>query len=305
MLKDRNLLPPLDYLVAFESAASLESFTAAGRDLNVSESSISRKIRLLEQHFGCILFERGHRSVNITPKGKQLLNSIRPALLQLVAAAGDLAATNQKHTVTVAATHSAATLWLLPRLQQFNRDNLGIHIELRSSDNDEKCLADDVDLSILRGEGTWQNYRAQLLFGETVFPVCSPQYQQENISTEFLDDLGSHLLIDVSSEHLEWMNWRGWLQHSGKGNIEVDQSIVVNTYPLAIQAALDGFGIALGWKYLIDLHLGSGNLVIPWKNASVNTKSGYYLLVAQGRVKSPETRIVESWLLSLRLNSAA
>jgi len=299
MLKNRNQLPPLDYLLAFESAASQESFTAAGKDLNISESAISRKIRLLEDHYGCALFVRGHRSVNITARGRQLLAAIQPALVQLVNASQDLVASHAEHPVTVAATNSAATLWLLPRLQDFNAANQRVNIALVSSDNDEKCLADDVDLTILRGEGDWPDYRSKFLFGETVFPVCSPEFLEQKIASTDMEELSRHPLIEVSSEHTEWLNWRSWLQHRGCGDLPITQSIVVNTYPLAIQAAVDGFGVALGWKYLVDLHLESGRLVKLWDNVSVVTESGYYLLVPDRHKSFPERDIVENWLVNL------
>ncbi len=299
MLKNRNQLPPLDYLVAFESAASQESFSAAGNDLNISESAISRKIRLLEDHYGCALFTRGHRSIKITARGRQLLAAISPALVQLVNASQDLVNINARHTVTVAATNSAATLWLMPRMQEFNQSNDRINIALVSSDNDEKCLAEDMDLTILRGEGEWANYRSEFLFGETVFPVCSPNFLKEKIEIGHLDALSRHPLIEVSSEHTEWLNWRTWLLQKGLADLLIKQSIVVNTYPLAIQAALDGFGIALGWKTLVDRHLDSGHLVRPWPDVSVKTKSGYYLLVPQNRKAFAERDVVEDWLISL------
>lgn len=293
MLKNRNLLPPLDYFVAFESAATQESFAAAGKDMNVSESSISRKVKLLEQHFDCALFERGHRSISLTSKGKQLLASVQPALINLIDASQDLGTINHPHTVTLAATNSAATLWLMPRLQSFNAANGRINIVLVSSDSDEKCMAENVDLTILRGEGNWPGYYSKLLFGETVFPVCSPDYIEQN-PTQTLTD---HPLIDVSSEHSEWMNWRSFLTHTGLENPDVNPSIVVNTYPLAVQAALDGFGVALGWKYLVDLHLASGKLVKPWDDISAATQSGYYLLIPEDRKPFSERDIVEQWLL--------
>lgn len=300
MLKNRNQLPPLDYLLAFESAASQESFAAAGSDLNISESAISRKIRLLEEHYGCALFNRGHRSIKITAKGRQLLAAITPALVQLVDASQELAKPNAQHTVTVAATNSAATLWLMPRLQEFNQSNDQVNIALVSSDNDEKCLAEEMDLTILRGEGDWPNYRASFLFGEKVFPVCSPEFLAENIKDDHLNELSRHPLIEVSSEHTEWLNWRSWLQQKGHADILIKQSIVVNTYPLAIHAALDGFGIALGWKTLVDRHLAAGNLVRPWPDVSVKTTSGYYLLVPEGRKAFVERDVVEDWLTSLK-----
>jgi LysR family glycine cleavage system transcriptional activator len=300
VLKKRNLLPPLNYLVAFESAATLESFAAAARDLNISETAISRKVRLLELHFNCPLFVRGHRSISLTPQGNLFLQEIRPALEQLIDASQNVYSVQGQNVVTLAATNSVAALWLMQRLQKFNRSNRQIKIMLVASDRDEICLAENVDLAILRGEGNWPGYNAKFLFGECVFPVCSPEYQKKNKNFGSLDSLLGHRLIEVSNEHTEWLNWQTWLEHMGVQDLELVQPITVNTYPLAIQAAQDGLGIGLGWKYLVDHLLNSGQLVQPFGSQSVKTQSGYYLLIPQNRKSFPERNVVEQWLLQLR-----
>ncbi len=299
MLKNRYLLPPLDYLLAFESAASQESFTGAAKDLNISESAISRKVRLLELHFDCALFVRGHRSIHLTAQGKKLLDDINPALERLVEAAQNLGASHDQHTVTLAATNSVASLWLMPRLQKFNEVNKRIEIRLVASDNDQECLAENIDLAILRGEGMWPNYRSSFLFGENVFPVCSPEYFARNPNLKDVGSLSQHDLIEVSNEHTEWLNWRTWLRKNDLADITLKQPIVVNTYPLAIQAARDGLGIGLGWQYLVDRHLESGQLIKPLGQVSVRTESGYYLLVRENQQAYAESKIVEDWLLNL------
>ena len=78
MTKSKNVLPPLDYLLAFEAAATRQSFAGASRELNISESAISRKARLLELHYQVPLFVRGHKSVTLTPQGKKLLDAVSP-----------------------------------------------------------------------------------------------------------------------------------------------------------------------------------------------------------------------------------
>jgi LysR family transcriptional regulator, glycine cleavage system transcriptional activator len=299
MLKNRNALPPMEYFVAFESAASQQSFTAAARDLNVSESAISRKIKLLELHFDCPLFVRGHRSIRLTPQGKLLLDRVGPALEKLVDASLEISASSRGNSVTLAATNSVATLWLMPRLQKFSAVNKRINITLVASDSDQECMAENIDLTILRGEGSWPEFRCEFLFGERVFPICSPDYLARNPGLTDLKSLSHHPLIDVSNQHTEWLNWKSWLHAKGMGDLPVKQSIVVNTYPLAVQAAQDGLGIGLGWKNLVDRQLASGQLVKPWTNVAVQTHSGYYLLVPEKRQPFAERKIVQDWLLSL------
>lgn len=293
---NNSTLPPLDYFLAFESAANCESFAAASRELNVSETAISRKVRLLELHYDTPLFLRRHRSIHLTPQGQALLARIAPAIEAIRQISRDMHTNHKGNAVTLAATNSVAALWLMPRLRKFNATNKHVKIMLVASDSDEECLADNIDLSILRGSGRWPGYTSRLLFGETVFPVCSPGYRKRrNIQSP--TDLPKQDLIGVSSRHPEWMDWASWLSHSGITDPAIDQAALFNTYPLAIQAAVDGLGVALGWGHLVDHLIERGDLVRPLGQLNVQTDDGYYLLQAEDSPGFNERTIVENWLL--------
>ncbi len=295
----RKSLPPLDYFLAFEVTGRTGSFAAAAREMNISESAVSRKVKLLEEYYQTSLFMRGHRSITITSEGADLLQSTTQALGVLRDASQDLLARHEIHPVSLAATNSVASLWLMPRLNQFNQDNPEVKIGLLSSDDDAECLAETNDLAILRGAGEWQGFDAELLFGETIFPVCSPEYLQQNPRASVAESFAQLDLIEVSNLHAEWMNWAMWLQRKKIPRENFSRTTQFNTYPLAVQAALDGLGIALGWKHLVDHLLEQGRLVRPLGEMSVRTKSGYYLLVPQHKSSFPERETVRDWLLNL------
>ncbi len=299
MPQKRNVLPPLDYLLAFESAAHHQSFAGASRDLNISETAISRKIKLLELHYDIPLFLRGHRSIRLTPQGRAMFDKICPALQSLREASREMFSEHQRNTVTLAATNSVAALWLMPRLRKFNASNRHLKIMLVSSDIDQECLADNVDLSILRGDGNWPGFRSRLLFGETIFPICSQDFLAANPRISEISKLPEHALIEVSSAHTEWMNWTTWLSHKGKSGLKLDQAVLFNTYPLAIQAAVDGLGVALGWGHLVDHLLDAGKLIRPLGGLDVRTADGYYLLRPEKPAPFPEQISVEGWLLEV------
>ena len=290
-------MPRLDYLVAFEVAAELESFAAAARVLNVSETAVSRKIRLLELHYNCQLFLRRHRSVELTDQGRRLLGGIAPALKSLERVSLGLLSEQSRGTVRLAATNSVASLWLMPRLRDFRAEHRNITINLVSSDRDSECLAEDVELTILRGEGDWPGFDAQLLFGETVYPVCSPGYLETHGTIPDVAALTRHALIEVSNIHTEWLNWPTWLAQKDVDPDRIPRSTLVNTYPLGIQAAVDGLGVALGWGHLVDRHIRRGLLVRPLGTAHVRTHSGYYLLRRKDAPRHPERDIVAEWLI--------
>ena len=299
LLKRRVNLPPLDYFVAFEAAAKTGSFARASDILHISETAISRKVRLLEQHYNLPLFVRGHRSITLTEQGAELLTSVQQSLDILREVSEDMFARDGANAVNLAATNSVAALWLMPRLRKFNRANERVKIMLVASDSDQECLSERMDLSILRGEGNWPGYDAQLLFGETIFPVCSPQYLRSNPAAANIEALADLDLIEVDSSHTEWMNWRTWLGRQGNTHAPMDRGAYFNTYPLAIQAAVDGLGIALGWGHLVDHLLESGELVQPLGQVHIRTDSGYYLLRSRNKKAFHEQEIVENWLLGL------
>ncbi|MFD2739435.1 LysR substrate-binding domain-containing protein [Sulfitobacter aestuarii] len=304
MKKGNPALPPLDYLLAFEAAAEQQSFVGASRQLNISETAISRKVRLLEHHYNVPLFMRGHRSIHLTPQGQRFLNQIKPALQGLRDASRRIVSEHQVRPVTLAATNSVAALWLMPRMQAFSRANKHIKIMLVASDNDTECLADSVDLAILRGNGDWPTHESQLLFGENVFPVCSPDYLAANPSAADLGKLAEQDLIEVTSARKEWMVWKTWLAQAGASGVEPDQAALFNTYPLSVQAAVDGLGLALGWGHLVDRHLEQGSLVRPLGDLEVRTEQGYYLLRPRKAERFDECRVVEDWLLDVSAATA-
>lgn len=294
-----KVLPPLDYLLAFEAAAKAQSFAQASKVLNISETAISRKVRLLEQHYDVPLFVRGHRSVSLTQQGAILLATVERSLDLMRDVSRDMLAKHQANTVSVSATNSVASLWLMPQLRKFNKSNGRIRISLVSSDSDAECLSEAMDLTILRGDGDWPGYDARLLFGETIFPVCSPDYLKSNPKASSLAVLPELDLIEVTSSHAEWMTWRTWLDHNDVSTSLMEQAVAFNTYPLSVQAAVDGLGVALGWAHLVDPLLESGALVRPIPGVSVRTQSGYYLLKSPAHRAFPERGIVEDWLLGL------
>ena len=116
----RKQLPQLDYLLAFEAAARLNSFTKAGVELNITQSAVSQQIRNLEQHLDLLLFERAHKSVRLTEAGKVYHNSVSLALVHLLSATNKVRGAAEQNKLTVATDVTTASLWLSPRIHRFH-----------------------------------------------------------------------------------------------------------------------------------------------------------------------------------------
>ncbi|EAU42087.1 transcriptional regulator, LysR family protein [Fulvimarina pelagi HTCC2506] len=294
MATDRRRLPPLDYLVAFDAAARLGGFTLAAEELNLTQGAISRKIRLLEENLGKPLFFRTHRAVHLTDAGRRYHRTVVHALESIAKASAEVRQGDLRPRVAIAATQSVSTLWLLPRLNRLRSGLPGIEIELTSSDDDRECLESGSDLIILRGEGRWPGFEGAMLLNESICPVADPDYIAKRSVREPRDFLNC-TLIDVASHHTEWLDWKGWLSAAGVDEPIEAERILFNTYALAIDAACQGLGVALGWHHLIDRHILEGRLVRPLP-LTVETNSGYYLLHPRGRDLSPAAERISDWL---------
>ncbi|MBN3838224.1 LysR substrate-binding domain-containing protein [Burkholderia sp. Ac-20349] len=289
-------LPPLSYLTAFEAAARHESFTTAAEELCVTQSAISRQIRLLEETLGCALFVRSHKAVSLTDGGRKFQRTVNAALDLLAAAAYELRVQASTSTVTVSADLAIASHWLIPRLPKFRAEHPEIIIHVDASDEDTRNIREGADLAIQFGDGYWPACNARFLLEEEIFPVCTPAYLARLAPMEHTQDLLRATLIHLETRHWDWMDWATWFAHHDIALAEPRQDLYINNYPAVLQAAMGGQGIAMGWRYLADDMLATGVLVRPIET-SVRTGRGFYLLHPSDTLLSPEARIFCDWIV--------
>lgn len=254
-------LPPLQNLRAFESAARLASFTRAARELNVTQGAVSRQIRHLEERLGFALFERADRGVRLTPAGERFALVVGDALQRIAAVTADLGLAEGRGPITIGATTALASLWLMPQLTGFRRAEPDLEIRVLASDHGFDRRRDRLDLMITYDRQRPPGERVQHLFDETVFPVCSPDYLGGRPPPGAPERLLDETLLVLDDEHPDWIGWDTWLARADRRLGDARRSIRVNSYPMLLQAAVAGQGIALGWGRLVDDFIAAGTLV--------------------------------------------
>src|SRR5688500_9821763 len=178
-MPNRNALPILDLLVGFEASARHLSFTKAGEELFLTQSAVSRQIKELEEQLGVALFQRRHRALALTDAGKLFYASAAQVLTTMRAATDRLRAQAGKKALSVTTTHSFAALWLIPRLAGFTRKHPGVDVRITAETRVQDLERDSLDLAIRHGPASLAGANAVKLFGERVFPVCSPKLLKE------------------------------------------------------------------------------------------------------------------------------
>lgn len=293
----RTLIPSANYLFAFEAAARRLSFTAAAKELNVSQPAVSKTIKLLEESTGLKLFRRESARLELTAEGQRLYQEVQSSFDHLHMVISSLQRKYQKDVVRASFSAAFISLWLLPRLSDFKQRYPDISLHIEESTKDSIDLAEeDIDLSARLGTGEWQGLRSWLFCPEDAVCVCSPDYLTEHGPINTPADLLQHRLLHFEERHRSRIGWREWLEHQGIPAAKLPHDVVFSDNLATMQAAVHGQGIALGWRHLIGGHLEMGKLTIPLENSYISGM-GIYLVAPSSRPIKAGTQLFLQWIL--------
>lgn len=285
--------PNLLALRAFEAAGRHLSFTRAAEELFLTQGAISRHVRGLEDELGVKLFHRRARSMELTQAGAGYLATVRQAFDLLAAGTRQARTSSTQVRLKVALTASFAANWLLPRLSHFAASNPDIGIDLEPGIQLIDLSAEDVDAAIRYGTGNWPGLDATALMSEAFFPVCNPALLTQGPPLHTASDLVHHNLL-LSGPHSDWDDWA---ELAGLDLRSVPRQTMLYDYNLVLQAAVDGMGVALGRRILIEERLKSGALVqaLP---LTLRGARGYYLVTLPARRGDKSIEAFRNWLLA-------
>jgi DNA-binding transcriptional LysR family regulator len=291
-------LPSLDLLKGFEAAARLLSFTKAGEELHLTQSAVSRQMKELEEQLGAQLFQRRHRALALTEAGQAFYPSVAQVLATMRAATDRLRAQTGRRTLSVTTTQSFASLWLIPRLGNFTRAHPGVDVRISAETRVLDLERDGLDLAIRHGPPSLAGPNAIKLFGERVFPVCSPKLLKDpKRPLREPADLQHHVLLqydDPDGRH-PWLHWRTWLEVERLTELRPAGSLVFSGYEQIIPAAIAGHGVALGRSPLVAELISSGELVAPFKR-SAEVARAYFAIVSPNTAGRAEVAEFIAWL---------
>jgi LysR family transcriptional regulator, glycine cleavage system transcriptional activator len=296
-MRNRNVLPALDLLVGFEAAARHLSFTKAGEELYLTQSAVSRQIKDLEDQLGLPLFERRHRALALTEAGQQFYAAAAQVLTTMRAATERLRQQgSRKKPLSVTTTNSFAALWLIPRLAGFTRDHPGVDVRITAETRVQDLERDGLDLAIRHGPAALAGPNAVRLFGEKVFPVCSPKLLKKK-PMEKPADLRHHVLLQYDDPEVRhpWLHWKTWLEVERIADLRPAGTLSFSGYEQIIPAAVAGHGVALGRSPLVKNLLVSGELVAPFKS-SADPARAYYAIVSPTAAGRKEVDEFVAWL---------
>jgi LysR family glycine cleavage system transcriptional activator len=291
-------LPPLELLVAFESAARHLSFTRAAEEVALTQSAVSRQVLALESRLGVALFRRMHRALALTEDGSRLYAATLEALGRIDRATREIRRSERVRTVVVTTTPGFAGLWLIPRLAGFVSTHPGVDVRISASNTLVNLDRDGVDLAIrYRSVETGTSGAGTRLFGEIVFPVCSPRLRRPPFPPlKVPGDLVAHTLLRMEPDgHNQLQDWGLWLHAMGLDDLRPAGVLHFSSYDQLISAALAGQGVALGRMPLISSSMKGRKLVAPFSDRVASPRS-YFMLASTAAAAKPEVQDFMAWL---------
>ncbi|MCE4554040.1 LysR substrate-binding domain-containing protein [Roseateles cellulosilyticus] len=287
-------------LRAFEAVARLLSFRAAAEELSLTQSAISRQIQSLEEEIGCTLFLRGTRKVELSGDGAMLLPTAVAVLSRLDQTVRQIRRARGRRVVNVSTFASFASLWLIPRLEAFQREHADIDIRVSAYDRKVDLEDGESDLALRYDDVPSVPPEAEQLFEETLSPTVSPWYlKKPPAPLKRPADLAGHALAEEDDPRpsAEYLSWRRWLVEHGEPDLQPRRWLYMNFTYQQIQAALAGQGVALARLPLVHEQLQRGELVEPFGQAGrLGSPFSYWLIAGPNAARRPEVQQFADWV---------
>lgn len=286
-------LPPLSALRAFEAAARHMSFRAAADELGLTQSAISHQVAALEEHFATRLFDRAGRRVALSEAGRMFFPFVRDGFDRVTQGTDLLRRSRTSEDLRVQVYVTVAVRWLIPRLHRFQSANPNVVVRVNTSHFDWEFDPRIADLGLIcTASPDRPGLRYDHLFDALLFPVCTPGLARAGLGMRQPVDLVNHALLQV---YTTANDWRLWLQAAGVPDLKGRVAAQFDSYLLAIEAALDGQGVALAPHFMVAEDLKLGRLVKPFA-LEVRQPARWYLVCPAAQAQDRSIATFRAWL---------
>ena len=290
----------IGHVRAFLAVARHLNFRAAAEELALTQSAVSRQIQGLEDEVGLPLFLRHTRAVELTSAGAQLLRAWTPAVERIDTAVRSVRQSAGRKSVSITTWASFAAMWLIPRLEDFQRSHPDIDIRIDTTDSLVDLDTTDVDLAIRYSRPTAALRGMTELFGEQLAVVASPWLLQSATAPRRPQDLVGWSLIEATDAdqhpHLQWLSWHRWLRDQDCADLQPRRWVYLRYAHQIVQAALAGQGLALTRLPLVAEALADGRLVEVFPRQRLDSPLAYWLLTGPRSGQRPEVQAFAQWL---------
>ena len=282
-------LPSYNALRAFVAIGKHGNLKDAAAELFVTPSALSHQIKNLEAILDKALFARSKSGLSLTDDAHAMHEELSHAFSLIQQSVQKLAQQPQHNVLNISMLSTFAMRWFIPRLSSFQKQHPDIEVRISTSIHEVNFAREDMDCAIRSGHGDWQGLHAEYLFTETFTPVCNPNMAEALSSPQ---DLAKFTLLHARLRPDDWQVWLKALNF----NLQPAHEQTFETRNFAVQAAVDGVGIAIVDPSLVAEDIKAGRLVTPFPQTMAD-KNAYYLVYPESS-QQPHIQNLQSWLLT-------
>lgn len=294
----RRFIPPINCLIAFEAVAKHLSFSRAADELALTQSAVSRQIKLLEDQLNVQLFERLHHNLVLTDAGNKLLPQLIDSLELMSEATSALINFQEgRSVIRIGCTPTLASKILVPQLVLFQQKFPDITFELVTRSVPFNLLESDLDIAINMGNVAWPGTAADRLLTTSAAVVCSPAYRDRIDLTTLADVSRADLLHSTGLRGA----WADWLHSAGVSHPSPTAGWHLEQFEYLAEAAAAGGGVAILPRLFIAKQLQRGELIELFAGKVVMNFT-YLLIIQPSRRSSQAISIFRDWILKQRLD---
>ncbi len=286
----RKRLPPLHWLRAFETAARHLSFTNAAEELHITQSAVSKQVKLLEYYLEQPLFLRGRRGLTLTEAGRNYLPTVIHGFQFLEKGTHNFLGYSSGEPLRIKANLGFAATWLCAHLHEFLDSHPEVIVSLSTALWEQDFAGAQADVEIRHGHGGWEGMEGLRLTSETLVPVCAPDVAKRLRRPE---DMAKERIL-----HLTGFDdgWNYWAEQAGLPDLVGLESHSFSTFVLTLNLLRHGKGVSVAHEIILEEMLARDELVIPF-DIRVPCRDNYYLLIPHREHANPGAKLFASWLM--------
>nr|WP_295113477.1 LysR family transcriptional regulator [uncultured Caulobacter sp.] len=279
---------PLNALRAFEASARHLSFTRAAIELCVTQAAVSHQVKGLEARLGAALFRRLPRGLALTDEGLALLPSVRDSFDRLDDVLARFEGGRVLEVLSVGVVGTFAVGWLLPRLPAFREAHPFVDLRLFTNNNRTDLAGEGLDCAVRFGDGAWHGTEASPLFEAPMSPLCAPALAERIAEPK-------DLLAETLLRSYRAADWPDWFAAAGLSPPPIRGPVFDSSWVM-VEAAIQGFGVALAPPMMFARDLQQGRLVRPFPTQV--SAGRYWLTWLKSRAPTAALKAFQAWLSS-------
>jgi LysR family transcriptional regulator, glycine cleavage system transcriptional activator len=286
---------PLRAIGVFHAVARLGSVSKAADELGVTPSAVSQQIQALEIQLGTALIAKAGRGVTMTEAGERYFELIVDEIQGIADATDRIRGFRAVTALTVRATPTLASKWLLPRLPRFLDAHPALEVRIDGTNEPTDFSREGVDLEIRHGEGRWPGLFVEALAEERFLPLASPALLA-SASIEPAEVPAMRLIHSVKAQ----IQWTHWFQVANVAPRERLRRVLFDRSHMAIDAAAAGIGVALESTLMAEREIAHGLLVCPVRSPPEVRRITQWLVCPREHLRHAKVQAFVAWLRTER-----